>query len=107
MPKLTEQELNNLKYISMADYFQRVQNYENMNDKLLFTTRYLLLHGTGSGEPDYSLEEATYIAQLALSDASVQAKKRSTGNKEFLKKNPQIVNPHIKDAKEDYPFEKN
>ena len=107
MPKkLTNKELKELKYVSMADLCTRLKEYNDMNDKLKFATQYLLLHGTQTGEPDYSFTEATYIAQLAIVGASkVEKEKMGKVNETFLKNNPQIINPHVKNAKEDLAFE--
>ena len=107
MPKkLTNKELKELKYVSMADLCTRLKDYNDMNDKLKFATQYLLLHGTQTGEPDYSFTEATYIAQLAIVAASkVEKEKMGKTNEKFLRDNPQIVNPHVKNAKEDLAFE--
>ena len=107
MPKkLTTKELNELKYVSMADLCTRVKQYPDMNDKLRFATQYLLLHGTQKGKEDYSFAEATYIAQLAIVAASkIEKEKMGKLNEVFLKNNPQIVNPHVKNTKDDIPFE--
>lgn len=107
MPKkLTNKELKELKYVSMADFCTRVKQYNDMNDKLRFATQYLLLHGTQEGEPDYNLTEATYIAQLAIVAASkIEKEKMGKINEKFLKNNPQIINPHVKNAKDDIAFE--
>lgn len=104
MSKLTKEELRDLKYVSMADFYQRVKKYEDMNDKLCFATQYLLLHGSKS-QPDYSIVEAIYIAQLAISEASAEAKKDMPEKKDFFNKNKNIVNPHAKNEKEDLSFE--
>lgn len=104
--KLTNKELKELKYVSMADFCTRVKEYNDMNDKLRFATQHLLLHGTQQGEPDYSLSEATYIAQLAIVAASKIEKEKIGRNSEvFLANNPQVINPHIKNAKDDLAFE--
>lgn len=106
MPRLTNQELKDLRYISMVDYCKRVRTYENMDDKLRFTTQYLLLHGTGVGEPDYSIEEATYIAQLALGTASIMEKEKLGPNERTLvNNNPQLVNPHVESPDQDLAHE--
>ena len=107
MPKrLTEKELKELKYVSMTDFSIKVKQYNDMNDKLRFATQYLLLHGTQQGEPDCSLAEATYIAQMSIVAASkVEKEKMGRNNEGFLSKNPQIVNPHVTNAKDDLAFE--
>ena len=107
MPKLTKQDLDKLKYVSMVDFCQKIDTYPNMDDKLRFATRYLLLHGS-NGEPDCTIQEATYIAQLAIGAASLKEKNKMEAdkiNQEFLKKNPHIVNPHVKSEKEDLAHE--
>ena len=79
MPKtqrrLTEEELLKLKYISMADFSKRIDNYDNINDKLAFATKYLILHGIDNGEADCSIIDAINIARMKIADASAELRK--------------------------------
>ena len=64
--RLTQAEINGIKYISMADFSKRIDKIENIDDKLKFARQYLILHGT-NGEPDCSIEEAINIARMVIS----------------------------------------
>ena len=66
--------LNKVQYVSMADYMRRVDQFEDFDDKLAFTTRYLLSHGMQEGR-DRSFEEMVHIAKMKLVDASVKVRK--------------------------------
>ena len=71
MPKLlSEQRLNQVTYVSMADYMRQMDEIEDIEDKLAFTTRYLLAYG--AEERDVSLAEAIHIAQVKMADASAK-----------------------------------
>ena len=71
MPKLlSEQALNEVRYQSIADYMRRVDELEHIEDKLAFTTRYLLSYG--DHERDVPLAEAIHIAKLKIADASAE-----------------------------------
>lgn len=72
MPKLTKQELQQLEYVSMKDYFEKIEQYEDFNDKLEFTTYYLLKHGMKNA--DCSFDEAVHMARIKLSEVSVDLK---------------------------------
>ncbi len=71
---LTDYQLNQVKYVSMADYARRVDELESFEDKLAFTTRYLLDYGTGE-RPDASLSEAIHFAKAKIGDAAAKARK--------------------------------
>lgn len=83
--KLTQKALNNIKYVSMKDYLKKVESYESIEDKMKYTTRYLLSHG---GHEDFSLEEAIQIARYNISKDLVKEE-----NKDNLKANMFISNP--------------
>ena len=66
MPReLTDEMLNQIKYVSMADYMRRVDRLTDLEDKLAFTTRYLLSYGAGEGR-DHTLAEAIHIARMKI-----------------------------------------
>ena len=98
MPRLTKKQLAEVKYVSMADFYNQLDKYENFSDKLKFTSRYLLTHSSKQN-PDYSIEEAIHLAKVKLVD---EAEKQHT---KYLKENkqkdtaPHIVNPYSRDDK--------
>ena len=83
MPKvskrLTQVEINKIKYISMADFSKKIDSIENIDDKLKFARQYLVLHGT-NGEPDCSLEDAINIARMKIADAAYELKVQANKN---------------------------
>lgn len=98
MPKLTKVQLAQVKYVSMADYYNKLDQLDNFNDKLQFTTRYLLTHST-KRNPDYSIEEAIHLAKAKLVDEAV--KQHDNYMKETHGKDTEahIVDPYSKDDK--------
>ena len=98
MPKLKKEELKQVKYVSMADYYNKVDQFEDFNDKLKFTTRYLLTH-SGARNPDYSIEEAIHLARVKLTDASVKKHDEYMAKNNYKDTEPHIVDPYSKDDK--------
>lgn len=88
---LTQQELNEIKYVSMADYVRRVDRLQSFEDKIAFTTHYLARHGGDDNHRDYSFAEAIHIAKMKIADASAKARE------EFLHVPNDVVNPEIVD----------
>ena len=74
MPKLNKADLETIEYVSMKDYFEKVEEYEDFNDKLEFTTHYLLRHGMKNA--DFSFEEAVHLARIKLNEASLDLKNK-------------------------------
>lgn len=107
MPKLSKEELKNIKYVSMADYMQKIDQLEDFDDKLEFTTRYLLSHGMNGAQTDYSLDEAIHLARMKIVDASKKVKdklakeERLDEESTYLDQYPSAVNPNAKTEKED------
>ena len=98
MPRLTKEDLAKVKYVSMADFYNQLDKYEDFSDKLKFTSRYLLTHSSKQN-PDYSIEEAIHLAKAKLVD---EAEKQHTKYmKETHGKDTEahIVNPYSKDDK--------
>ena len=71
LPKLKKAELDQVKYVSMADYFNKIDQYEDFSDKMKFTTKYLLTHSNVQN-PDYSIGQAIHLAKVKLTDAAVK-----------------------------------
>ena len=80
MPRLTKKQLAEVKYVSMADYYNQVGQYEDFNDKLKFTTKYLLTHSAAQN-PDYPIEQAIHLAKVRLIDDAVKK------HDDYMKKN--------------------
>jgi len=53
--KLTKEQLNQIKYVSLEDYSHRVDELETIEEKLEFTTSYILSHGK---EPNVAMNES-------------------------------------------------
>ncbi len=70
MPKLNKEALNNIKYVSLEDYASNVNKCTSLNDKIKFTTRYLLHN---DGNKDYSLMETIEFARKTIADAMAKA----------------------------------
>ena len=98
MGRLSKAQLDQVKYVSMADYFNRVDQYEDFNDKLKFTTRYLLTH-SGVKNPDYSIEQAIHLAKVKLTDASIKKHNEYKAENKGKGVEPHIVDPYSKDDK--------
>ncbi|MBQ9448869.1 MAG: hypothetical protein IJU60_03245 [Acholeplasmatales bacterium] len=77
MPILTRQKLNEIKYVSLADFCKKIDDIKDINDKLTFATNYLLLHGFQNDNVDSSLAEAIDVARMKLADASLALKEEA------------------------------
>ena len=75
MPRLlNERRLNKVQYISMSDYISSMDSLTDFDDKMAFTTRYLLAYGNGENR-DVSFAEAVHIAKLKIAQASAEIKR--------------------------------
>lgn len=83
--KLTKKELNKIQYVSMSDYYKNVNQYNTIEDKMKYTTRYLLNH---KGHEDYSLVEAIHIARQAIGNSL-----EKSNEKDNLEANMFVANP--------------
>ena len=106
MPKLTKEELQQIRYVSMADFARRFDQIQDFDDKMSFTTRYLLCHGMKGAENDYTFPEALHIARTKIADASARMKEQFfEQSDEDLTERPYIVNPWLKDERADLAAE--
>ena len=96
---LNERRLNEVRYVSMADYVRQMDTLQSLEDKMAFTTRYLLSYGTEQ-QRDVSFEQAIHIAKLKIADASAALRKQ----KEIVIPD-ESVNPYLSDE-EDAPYRK-
>ena len=75
MPPLTKQQLDQVKYVSIQDYCQKVDRIESLEDKLAFSTRYILTYnGIKNGEADPDLEKLIKVAHMKIADKSADLK---------------------------------
>ena len=72
--RLTKEQLEQIRYVSMVDFARRIDEIESIDDKRKFAVQYLLSRALEEGEHDYSLAEATHIAKAKLSEASSKLK---------------------------------
>ena len=42
--KLTKEKLNKIEYKSIKDFYEKFDRFDSLEDKMKFTTRYLLAH---------------------------------------------------------------
>ena len=66
MTEELKQELKELEYVSMADFCNKIDQIDDIDDKLEFATQYLLMH---KDNVDYSFNEAINVARMKLADA--------------------------------------
>ena len=95
MPPLTKEQLKDVRYVSLADFNSRIDQFESIDDKVKFATRYLLSHQTVEN-PDYSFDKAVQFARMKIGAASVDARYNfSIQHKpNNLRENPHIVDPY-------------
>ena len=75
MPKLTKEQLEQVKYVSIQDYCKRVDEIESVEDKLAFTTRYILSYGQEpNANPDAPIEKIIKVAHMKIADKSADLK---------------------------------
>ena len=70
MPRLTKAQLADIKYVSMADYYNKVDKIDDFADKIKFTSRYLMSHN-GENNRDYTLEESIHLAKMKILETSI------------------------------------
>lgn len=85
MPKITEDQLNEIRYVSMADFCKRIDAIPDMESKRLFATRYLLSYGMDGAPTDYSFKEVMHIARIKIGDASYKLKEQYEENESIDK----------------------
>ena len=106
MARLTKQQLDQVRYASMADFSSRVDQIEDINDKLEFAVAYLLDHGRSNEEaPEYPIEEAIHIARMKIADASTKLKEDYKKGGGDLAAAKGLVNPYAKGEMEDLALE--
>ena len=69
MSKLTKEQLEQVQYVSVEDFSQRVDQFERIQDKLAFATRYVLTYNQAA-EPDYPIDHIIKVAYMKIADKS-------------------------------------
>jgi len=105
MPRLTKEQLDAVRYVSMDDFVYRINQIRDINDKVEFATRYLLDYGH-EAKPDVSFYEALYIARAKISDASYDLKETFDEDNEidhdyYLGDVCNVVNPYATNERDD------
>ena len=67
MPRLTKEQLQDVKYLSLIDFTNQIGRYNDVEDKRNFAIQYLLTYGMKEN-PDYSLAEAIHFVRIKLSE---------------------------------------
>ena len=65
-------EVDELVYISMADFSRRIDEIKDMTEKIVFVSEYILSHNNNA---DWSLPEAINIAKMKIADGIVEYRK--------------------------------
>ena len=75
MPHLTKEQLEQIKFVSIQDYCRRVDEIEDLEDKLAFSTRYILTYDRiHNGEADQTIEDLIKVAHMKIADKSADLK---------------------------------
>lgn len=91
---LANPRFNDVQYVSIIDYMRRIDELDNIDDKMAFTTNYLLSYGTE--QRDIPLAEAIHVAKIKIAEASARIRA-----KEIMIPD-EAVDPHLSDE-EDAP----
>lgn len=69
MTKEFKKMLDELEYVSMNDFCEKINNIKDMDEKIAFATEYLLAHKENA---DCSLEDAINIARMKMADGIIE-----------------------------------
>ena len=68
MPKQAKKKnLNQVKYVSMADFYQNIDDYKTLDGKLDYATRYILTHDMSTTK-DYAFEGVINLARQKIAE---------------------------------------
>ena len=104
MPKniqrLTEKDIKDLKYASLTDFSRKMDEYQDINDKLKLASEYIILHSF-ENNPDCTRDEIIEIARMKIADASYQLKQEASKLFEESNKAEEIEEEKMDDIDED------
>lgn len=69
MPKLTKEQLEQVKYVSVEDYLSKIDQFDRVEDMLSFTSRYILTYNQAA-EHDYPIDHIIQVAYMKIADKS-------------------------------------
>lgn len=103
MPRITPSEMKKMKYQSMVDFNDKVDGIDRIDEKIRYSTKYLLSYRNREGEADYSFAEAVHLARFKITETALQRRKlfNSEYHQQRLKDNPQTVDPNYAGGPED------
>ena len=102
---LTQKQLNEIKYVSMKDFSDRIDQIADINDKLKFASHYLLMHGTVEN-PDVPIQDAINIARMKiLHESSTLYDKMIEDDLDPEDYYEDAVNPYAEDYEDDAELE--
>ena len=102
MPKLSKEQLDRIEYVSIQDYCRRVDELEDLEDKLAFSTRYILAHGK-MVDPDYPIDRIIKVAHMKIADKSADIKQFYQETEVNKGIGDQMVDPTVDAAEKDLP----
>ena len=105
MPRLTKEQLDEVRYVSIDDFIYRINQIRNIDDKVAFATRYLLDYGHNEN-PDVPFYQALYVARAKIADASYDLKDVFNDDEEidntyYLGDKAYVINPYATDDEYD------
>jgi len=102
MPKLTEEELDQVTYVSINDYLARIDQIEGLSNKLEFSTRYILSHGKSKDvRPDADLEKIIKVAHMKIAEESAKLKEFYRETDANRGHGDSMVDPTVDDEQKD------
>ena len=81
MPKQKASNYQNIKYVSLIDFCNRVDQIKDANERRRFAVNYLMSYSKAAN-PDYTLAEAIHIAKLKVVEALPSYSQRKNDDKE-------------------------
>ena len=83
MPKLKRKDLAKIQYTSVADYYANIDRLDSLEDKLAYTTRYILSRDP-SAKYDYALAHFVQLARVKIAESAAKAKEGNLAAGLFL-----------------------
>lgn len=100
MPKLRKNDLNEMKFVSIADLYKNLDRFESLDDKLRYATRYLLNYEISADDSEYAYARVVEAARQKIAEAA--AKSTAPKGKDVP---DYIVDKEVEDEKDDLAAE--
>ena len=102
---LTQEQIKDIKYVSMKDFCEKIDEINDINDKLTFASNYLLMHGMVEN-PDVPIQDAINVARAKILNASVdlynKMDEEDLDHEEYWE---DAVNPYAEEYEDDAELE--